>query len=194
MAGTAILRKLTIATAIGGKSQILEIAQQGRPSKDAPEGAFVPLLRVVGRVFKAKPGSVSRQMPNGETIDSEFVKLIGEFSATNLETGETFPNVAECILPNFVADSIASAMKSGADSVDFAVELTVRFKEKAATMYEFGCNSLIPVAKASSVSDIEARLASLGIESTPPRKLLAAPKAEAAAAPAPAPEAKPKKK
>lgn len=190
MSGTAILRKLTIATAVGGKETLLDIARQGKPSKEAAEGAFVPMLRVIGRVFKAKPGSVSRTMPNGETIDSEFVKLIGEFSATNLETGEVFPNVAECILPNFVADSIASAMKSGADSVDFAVELTIRFKEKAATMYEFGCNSLIPVAKASSVNDIEARLASLGIEATPPRKLLAAPKADAA----PAAEAKPKKK
>lgn len=193
MAGTQLLRKLTIATAIGSKSAILEIAQQGRPSKDAPEGSFVPMLRVIGRVFKAKPGSVSRVMPNGETMESEFLKLTGEFSATNLETGEVFPNVATCILPNFVADTIGSALADGAESVDFAIELTVRFKEKAATMYEFGCNSLIPIAKASSVSDIEAKLASLGIEATAPRKLLAAPAPAPEAAPTPAPKTKAKK-
>lgn len=195
--GTKILRKLTLATAFGDKIAILNAALTGRDggaTGTAPEGKPVDLLAVVGQVHSIKPGSVKRTMPDGTEMVSEYVKLRGTFEATNLVTGEVYPDVGECILPNFVAGPIAAAINAGAKAADFAVKLQARFKITAATSYEFLAESLLPVETSNAVNSIKSRMLGLGLEL--PAKMLPPPKAEAAgqiaatpdAAQAPAPE------
>ena len=148
-----ILRKLTIKEAIGGKAELLRIAMLGREG-NAYEGVPVKLLTIMGRVFSVKAG---------ESDFGSFCKLVGEFEATNAQTGEVISEVSTAILPNFVGDGVASAIKNGAQAVDFAIELSIRFKEDAATMYEFSADSLMPQVTANSVQDIKTRLAAAGI-------------------------------
>ena len=148
-----ILRKLTIKEAIGGKAELLRIAMLGREGNSS-EGQPVKLLTIMGRVFSVKAG---------ESDFGSFCKLVGEFEATNAQTGEVISEVSNCILPNFVGDGVASAIKNGASAVDFAIELSIRFKEDAATMYEFSADSLMPQVTANSVADIKARLAAANI-------------------------------
>lgn len=165
--GTKILRKLTIATAFGDKIAVLNAALTGRDggaTGTAPEGKPVDILAVVGQVHSIKPGSVKRAMPDGTELVSEYVKLRGTFEATNLVTGEVFPDVGECILPNFVAGPIAAAINAGAKAADFAVKLQARFKITAATSYEFVAESLLPVETSNAVNSIKSRLLALGVE------------------------------
>lgn len=197
-----LLRKLTVATAVGDKIKVLGYATLGRKG-EAAEGDSVPLMTVVGRVTGLKAGSVNRTLPNGEQMSSDYVKLKGNFEATNEQTGEITPNVGECILPNFVSDPIAGALRGGADSVDFAIRVDVKFKLAAATGYEFTAVSLLPIQQADSVNDIKRRL--LALNGSLPPKMLPPPPVEGKAGtpsaitgnapePAAAPAAKPKGK
>lgn len=174
--GTKIVRKLTIRDVIGSKTEILKIAQTGQiKAKDAegndvvlPEGNWVKLCTFIGRVAKATPG----QGDNGE-----FLKLAGEFEATNLISGEVIP-ASNAILPNFVSDAIGNAMNvEGAQAVEFAVVISVRYKETAAVMYEFSAESLLPPQQAQSVSALKAMLANQGIALPAPKNLAIAPPA-----------------
>lgn len=159
---TKILRKITIRDVVGSKSEILRIAQTGRTvtkgadGKDvySADGAPVKLMTVIGRVNGFTPG---------ESDMGSFLKLKGAFEATNLVTGEVFTDVGTCILPNFVSDLMANAMKSGADSVDFAVALSVVFDEAIPTMYKFEAESLLPAQESDSIAAIKAQLAGAGI-------------------------------
>lgn len=203
--GTKLLKKLTVRTFIGGKADILAYAMTGRKDKES-EGSDVPLIRVLGNVMGYK---------SGESDFGSYVEMRGEFHATNLQTGEILESVSKCILPAVVGDSVAAAMHGGAESVEFAVELDVRFSEKAATMYEFSARSLIAPKAPKAINALMERLQSQGIEMTKPLAL-AAPKlsdadkaaqaaaeknadasraaAAAPAASAPAPQAKTKQK
>lgn len=169
-----LLRKLTVATAVGDKIKVLGYATLGREG-EAAEGKPVPLMTVIGRVTGLKAGSVNRTLPNGEQMSSDYVKLKGNFEATNEQTGEITPNVGECILPNFVSDPIAGALRGGADSVDFAIRVDVKFKLAAATGYEFTAVSLLPIKQADSVNDIKRQLLALNNGVMPSAKMLAPP-------------------
>lgn len=177
-----ILRKLTIRDMIGGKTAILDVAKTGRASDTASEGSPVPLLMVVGHVTGVKPG---------EGDNGSFVKLMGSFEGTNLQTGEIVPDVGMAILPNFVSTQIASAIQSGAESVQFAVQIDVKYKESAAVGYEFEAKSLLPVQESDAIKAIKAQMTANGIALPQPVKTpqLAAPQSTA---PTPAPTEAPK--
>lgn len=156
-----ILRKLTVRDAVGGRAEILKAAQSGTETitvdgkqKLAPTGKKVPLLQVLGRVSSVKPG---------ESDNGPYLKLKGMFEGTNLVTGEVFHNVSECILPNFVADSIGEAVAEGANSVDFAVVISVQYDESAVTMYKFSAESKMPARPSDAASAIRAQLLEQGI-------------------------------
>jgi hypothetical protein len=104
LGGQKLLKKLTIRTAVGSKAEILAYAQTGKESEKATTGAPVPILRVMGAVSTFKPG---------ESDFGPYVSLIGQFKATNLQTGETFQNISKCLLPSVVSDMIAAALAQG---------------------------------------------------------------------------------
>lgn len=163
--GSKLLKKLTIKTFIGDKSDVLAYAMLGRDGK-APTGEAVPLMRVLGSVTKYQTGS---------SDFGDWVKLFGSFHATNLQTGEVLDDVSQCLLPSMISDSVAGALNAGATSVEFAVEIDARFVLKAATMYEFEARTLIKPAAAKPINELMAKLQALGVGMTEV-KALAAPK------------------
>ncbi|MBK9497433.1 MAG: hypothetical protein IPO08_23505 [Xanthomonadales bacterium] len=193
---TKILKKLTIRDVVGGKAEILKAAQSGRSvSKDengkdvySATGVAVPLMSVIGRVHDFTPG---------QSDHGAFLKLKGDFEATNLVTGEVFSDVGTCILPNFISDLVANALKGGAQGVDFAVRVDTRYDEAAATMYVFDAVSLMPARESDSISAIKNALQAAGVALPAPAglKALEAPKPEPVPEPAQAPAKQaPKKK
>ena len=102
------------------------------------------LLNVLGIVRKAQPG---------ETDKGPFVKFIGDFKATNLETGEIYRSGA-CILPNFIADMIIGAMDSGR-SVQFAFEIQCRYSDDAISKYMYDLISLLPPSESDELAMLE---------------------------------------
>jgi hypothetical protein len=166
-----ILTKLTMKEFIGKKSQLLAYALKGKPNDDAVTGAPVKLLRVIGQVtgFKAD-----------ESDYGAYTQLNGIFTGTNMQTGEVV-QVARCILPGAVGELLSSAIKNGAEAVDFAVEVYIEYDEAAATMYKFSTRSLIEPEQPKAIANIEAKMKALGIELDAPL-MLAAPTLDKAAA------------
>ncbi|NBO39765.1 hypothetical protein EBU99_14460 [bacterium] len=110
-----LLRKITISTCGFDKTAInAAIAQNG--------GVETDLLKIAGVTTKATPG---------QTDKGEFVKLMGEFRAINLVSGELF-NSAACILPNFVSDAIAAALEQS-NEVEFALMISAKLVEAKAS-------------------------------------------------------------
>lgn len=171
MADSKILKKLTIREFIGKKSEILAIAMTGRAvSKDdagkdvfSATGKPVKVMRVLGQVSG---------FSTGESDFGSYVKLFGQFLATNMVTGEETP-ASTALLPNEVGEPLAAAVKAGAESVDFAVELYVEFDENAATMYKFSARSLIKPETPKPIQSLMARMESMGIELSKPLAIAA---------------------
>jgi hypothetical protein len=116
-------------------------------------------MKIVGVTTSAEPG----QTPLGE-----YLKLKGQFTAINADTGEVF-NAATCILPNFISDTLAEALKTS-NEVEFGVEIGARAKSSSVTGYEF---TVTPLVEAKP-SDAMQRLLDLAAVETAPR--LEAPK------------------
>lgn len=144
------------------------------------DGGKLELVKVVGIVNKKQAGS---------TEMGEFVKLIGQFTAVNLQTGEQFM-APTCILSDQVAGPVAAALDEGNLEVQFGVKISARKQESAATGYAFAIEPLLEVKPSNAM---QALLEKAGVTTAP---ALAAPETSAAApaeAPAPAPAGKSKK-
>lgn len=154
-----ILRKLTIKNTGWTKGAILQAL--GKHYDDAlkavPDGKRVELFKIVGTTTQAK---------TGQTDLGEYVKLLGDFVATNLDTGETF-QASQCILPNFVAESMAAALHTS-QSVEFALQVDAVAKASAATGYEF---SVKPLIEAEPTDKMRRLLLAAGIDPKAPPKL-----------------------
>ena len=138
-------RKITIKEIVGDKTVIKErvVAAKGKPIK---------LFNVVGIASGAKPGS---------TQMGDYLKLVGDFEATNLETGEVSQSGA-CILPNFVTDGIGAAlMRPNAESVEFALTIGAKPDEKSVTGYQYTCESLLPPSEHTPLVALKAKLGGL---------------------------------
>lgn len=166
LAGEKLLKKISIRTIVGSKPDILAIAITGRERDKDAVGELVPIMRVLGQVSGYTAG---------ESDFGSFVKLRGNFQATNLITGEVVDSATQAILPDVVSEPVALALKGGAQAAEFAVEIDVQFVEKAATMYEFSARSLIKPQTAAPIAGLLSRLAESGITMTAPKQL-AAPK------------------
>lgn len=118
------LRKLTIKTAG------FDIAAT-KEAVDAGKGKAA-LLNIAGIVNSAKPG---------QTDKGEYLKLIGDFRAVNLQTGEQFES-SQAILPNFIADQFAGIL-SQSGTVEFALQIGAREDKSSVTGYQFTVAKLI---------------------------------------------------
>lgn len=85
----------------------------------------------------------------GQSTHGEYVKLSGEFSAVNLNTGEIYVSKT-CLLPNFVSDLIVDALKEN-PSVEFALEIGVEAHPTAATGYKFTVKTLMETKPAEGM-------------------------------------------
>jgi hypothetical protein len=156
-----MLRKITISTCGFDKTAInLAIEANGKQATE--------LLKIAGITTGAKPG---------QTDKGEYLKLIGEFRAVNLVTGELFSSSA-CILPNFVTEPLAVALESSPE-VEFGLLITAKPNAKSVTGYEFG---VVPLVEAKASDKLAGLLESSGmISENLASKLLPAAKSKKAA-------------
>lgn len=154
-----MLRKLTIKAAGGWTTA--KIKEQIESAK-LENGQSIGIIKVVGKTTGAK---------TGQTDKGTYVKLTGEFFATDLTTGEAFSS-ASCILPNFVSESIAAALAQS-PSVEFALEIGVKRNDTSVTGYEF---TVRPLIEAKPSDTMMALLNAAGID--PAAKALPAPAAD----------------
>lgn len=117
-----MLRKLTIRT-VGFDVATVKMALGTEPA--------VALLRIAGIAQEGAPG---------QTDKGEYLKLKGEFRATNLITGQLF-EAATAILPSFITDRISTALKGG--PVEFALEIGVKADPTSVTGYQYTAQPLV---------------------------------------------------
>lgn len=117
-----ILRKITLKTCGLDKT----IVRNALGDKKAVE-----LMRIVGITTSAKPG---------QTDLGEFVKLMGQFKAINIVTGEAFES-GVAILPNFIAQQLASALDNS-EEVEFGLSIGCK-QSDSVTGYEYTVKPLV---------------------------------------------------
>lgn len=112
------------------------------------------LLGIVGIASDFIPGH------NAETGTS-FVKLYGQFKATNLDTGEVFVSGA-AILPGAASDLIYGALKGrtgdNPGSIEFAFRIGVHWDETAAVKYVYDVEQAYQPAAADPLAALEDKL------------------------------------
>lgn len=132
-----MLRKITI------RNCGLDVATIKDLIAGVGEGEKIDLLRVVGIVATAKAG---------QTDKGEYLKLIGEFSAINLQTGEQFV-AGQCILPNFIADQFAGVLAQHG-TAEFALEIGAKSDKSAVTGYTFTVRPLIESKSSNRMQEL----------------------------------------
>jgi len=130
-----LIKKITPKTVLG---KIKSIAH------DLTE--TTPVMRVVG---------IARGLSTGEGDYGSWVKFKGDFSATNLLTGDVFRSPA-CILPGIAGDLIESAvMDSENNGVEFGFDITLEPSDSPVG-YEF---SAIPLLETKEETPLDSLMA-----------------------------------
>jgi len=90
------------------------------------------IMRVIGIV---------RAMQSGQSDYGDWVKLKGDFQATNLLTGDVYrsPN---CFLPEIATDMIAGVFSEDSEALQFGFDISVKPNDTPIG-YEYNCASLI---------------------------------------------------
>jgi hypothetical protein len=117
-----------------------------RAAANKAEGKNAPLLRVAGYTSEAM---------QGQTDKGEFTRLLGEFQAVNILTGQAFSS-GQCILPSFVADQLAAALRVS-NEVEFAIEIGVQSDDTALTGFVYTARPLLQPSTDSRLSKLLAR-------------------------------------
>lgn len=183
-----LLNKITVKGCGWDKKAILaallkEAAQPAKDGKPAVEAVYhdaVDLVKVVGVVHQTRPGQT---IVGDKTND--FLWLSGQFTAVNLSTGEMY-GASKCIMSDLISGPIDAALREGASEVQFAVMISAKYNETAATGYVFSTKPLIEVKPTDKMA---ALLQLAGVSSAAPAALetqtAEGTAADAAAAPAP---------
>lgn len=162
-------RKLSSADIMGGDVRVL-----WRQAKKAdPSLVKIELYKITGisSMWDEVPS------PYGETQ-----RLIGDFIAVNLKTGEVFRS-NRCFLPGIMKDSIVAAINSAAkgDAVQFAFLVSVTDDSdnvKNAVGYVYTFETLIEMKESNQMAELAKRI---GVDTAPqlvnqnPAKQLEAP-------------------
>lgn len=121
---SVILKKITAKTLGFTMAKIRELVASGQPAN---------LFRIVGVVNSTKAGA---------SDFGPWLKLIGEFTAQNLTTGEVV-SAPVAMLPEQVTQQVHAALQGGA-AVEFAIELGA-IKTETVVGYEFTVRSMIDI-------------------------------------------------
>lgn len=140
---------------------IMPAAVTGKDDKGnvtmADTGPGVPLLRIMGVVNGAKPGT--RTMPDGKV--SEWLTFKGQFEATNLLTGEVYQS-GTCIMPGALPDLLFGAIKGADDdfkTAQFAVEIGAHYDKSAITSYVYDTKTLLEPKESDAMAALKALIA-----------------------------------
>lgn len=170
-----IARKLTISTIAGKASAWFKKCMD-------LNGEKLPLARIYG---------IANGYTAGATEMGEFLKFRGQFRGVNKETGET-SDAPLAIFPTHIGEMLRAQLDGGAQSVQFAIDVAVKFDATSVTKYVYVIDSSLPPAQNDPLAAIEAELQKLAL---PAPTASNAPAADTtAASPAPAPAASTKGK
>lgn len=133
-------KKLTVRDIMGAKVQTLAAVQALISAGNSGKNP-VPLAicRIIGRTNKGKPGSTDK---------GEFMRFVGEFVGINMLTGEQL-SAGAVILPGAAESAIYGALGplndkgESVNTVEFAVEVSVKYDAASATLYTYTCTPLI---------------------------------------------------
>ena len=89
------------------------------------------LFHVVGQAVSAEPKTSDKYENN------DYIQFKGSFEAINAKTGEAIRS-GKLILPSIIENEIASVIAAGGIA-QIALTITVKYAEKLATSYTFGC-------------------------------------------------------
>ena len=135
-----ILKKVSAATVFGDVKKLRATAEKGG-------GESVPVMRVMGVAIGTRTGTSQY---------GDWISLRGQFSATNLETGEEFRG-SSLFVPDELTDMIAAQLSQDVKSVEFAVDIGVR-ESDAVIGYEYTVEPLIEPAENDPLKSIAARI------------------------------------
>lgn len=133
------------------------------------EGEKVVLARIVG---------IASGYKTGQTDKGEYVKLLGEFRAVNLQTGESFQS-PQAIIPSFIAENFLPALQASG-TVEFAVQVDAKAKATAVAGYEFTMTPLVESKASDRMTELMA-IAGKGLPALPAPAAPPSPAAKAAA-------------
>jgi hypothetical protein len=90
----------------------------------------------------------------------EFTKFKGNFAAVNMRTGERFRS-ANLILPQIVEHVLSSAIDEAEGSVQFALEIGVKYSEKGNTGYVYTIKPLLEPSDSDPLKQLEDKVSTL---------------------------------
>ena len=148
-----IVKKITVKEVLGAKPDIEKLIDYCKIHGDA---AVMPVMGVVGIASDFLPGRTV--LPDGK--EQSWLKLLGQFKATNLETGEVFVSGA-AILPGAGNDLVYGALKSVAEqggTVSFVFRIGLRRDKEGITGYAYVVEQVYQPEAADPLAALEARL------------------------------------
>ena len=148
-----IVKKITVKEVLGGKPDIAKLIDF---NKAHGETATMPVMGIVGIASDFLPGRTV--LPDGK--EQSWLKLLGQFKATNLETGEVFVSGA-AILPGAGNDLVYGALKSVAEqggTVSFVFRIGLKRDKASATGYVYVVEQVYQPEAADPLAALEARL------------------------------------
>lgn len=133
-------RKISVKTVVGSVDK-----------NELPETGSKPLMHVIGHAQRVKEGTSDYGI---------WQKLLGQFEAVNLETGEVVVS-PQCILPEPINGMIAGQLigDDKVESVSFAVEIGAKASGRAGgTGYEFTSKPLVEASEADPLADLRSKV------------------------------------
>lgn len=151
-----LVNKLTVKSILGEKPDIERLIKYCDEQKD--EKAILFLVGILGIASDYKPGQTT--LPDGKV--QQWLKLLGQFRATNLETGEVFVS-GVCILPGAGNDLVYGALKAlegdgAGGTVEFAFRIGIQRDKTAATGYVYVIEQTYQPAKADALDALQTKL------------------------------------
>ena len=132
-------RKLTLKT-IGAQPDFEKLM--------AAPGKRMKLAHIFGVATKGKPG---------QSEHGAYVKVLGQFRATNLLTKESYES-STAILPKFLEETLYGMLPEGGGNVEFAIELSAKYDAEAVTKYVYEAKNLLPPAENAQLVALESRV------------------------------------
>ena len=154
-----IVKKITVAAVCGGRPDIAKLIEY---MKTNGEAAVLPLMGIVGIASDFTPGRTI--LPDGK--EQTWLKLLGQFKATSVDTGEVFVSGA-CILPGAGNDLVYGALKGaqegggGGGTVSFAFRIGIKRDVKGITGYAYVVEQIYQPEVADPISLLEAKLSTV---------------------------------
>lgn len=122
-----LIKKISVRDVFGGKAEILKVVMSDQEKKH-------PIMRVVG---------IASGMRTGESDNGPWTGLKGQFSATNLVTGQEFRS-GQCFMPDVANDLVVGAlMAEDSSAVEFGFIIYASYDETAATSYIYSAEPLV---------------------------------------------------